>query len=299
MALAGMFGGSTIHGAEQTKQREEDSMSSGYVVANGLKMYYEIHGTGEPLVLLHGSFMTIDLNYGQLLPELAKQRRVIAVEQQAHGHTEDIERPLSSEQMADDTAELLRQLDIGPADILGYSMGGTIAIELGIRHPNLVRKLVVISAPYDRAGWYPEVYDAISQITPALFAGSGLPEAYAAVAPNPDAWPTLIDKIKAQEASFVGRTADEFRSIKAPMLIVVGDSDGVPLDKVVEMFKLRGGGVFGDVAGLPDSQLAIIPGSSHVGIMQKPHLLLPIISEFLNAPIANKERRMAPAASSS
>jgi len=257
-------------------------MSNGYAVANGLRMYYEIHGTGEPLVLLHGSFMTIDLNYGQIMPELAKRRRVIAIEQQGHGHTEDLDRPFTYEQMADDTAELLRQLEIGPADILGYSMGGTIAIELAFRHPELVRRLVIISAPYDRAGWYPEVYDAVGKITPEQFAGTGLPESYAAVAPNPEAWPTLVDKVKGQEATFVGLTADEFRSITAPMLIMVGDSDGVPLEKAVEMFKLHGGGVMGDIAGLPDSQLAIIPSSSHVGIMQKPHLLLPVIAEFLD-----------------
>jgi pimeloyl-ACP methyl ester carboxylesterase len=157
-----------------------------------------------------------------------------------------------------------------------------------------VRKLVVISAPYDRAGWYPEVYETVSKITPELFAGSGLPEAYAAVAPNPDSWSTLIGKVKAQEASFIGRTPDEFRSIEAPMLIMVGDSDGVPLDKVVEMFKLHGGGgVFGDVAGLPDSQLAIVPGSSHVGITQKPQLLLPMITDFLDAPITGRQQRVS------
>jgi pimeloyl-ACP methyl ester carboxylesterase len=115
--------------------------------------------------------------------------------------------------MADDTAELLRQLKIGPADILGYSTGGTIAIELGLRYPDLVRKLVVISAPYGRAGWYPEVYQAVNQITPEMFEASPLPSAYAAVAPNPAAWPTLIQKAKAQEANFVGQTPDEFRSI--------------------------------------------------------------------------------------
>ena len=259
---------------------------SGYVKANDLNMYYEIHGggEGEPLVLLHGAFMTIDLNFGTMLPELARGRRVIAVELQGHGRTEDLDRPLRYEQMADDTAVLLRALEIRRADVLGYSMGGTTAIELAIRHPDLVGKLVAISAPYDRDGWYPEVYATLEQITPDVFTGSGLPEAYAAIAPNPAGWPTLVAKVKALDAGFVGRTADEFRSIKAPTLIMVGDSDGVPLDKGTEMFKLLGGGVFGDVAGLPKSQLAIIPGSTHVGVMQQTHLLVPMITAFLDAP---------------
>ena len=137
-----------------------------YVSVNNLNMYYELHGAGEPLVLLHGAYMTIDLSFGKMLPVLAENRKVIAIEQQGHGHTEDIDRPLSFEQMADDTAELLRQLKIEEADILGYSMGGTIAVEMGIRHPELVRKLVIISSPYKRDGWHPDLYTTIEQITP-------------------------------------------------------------------------------------------------------------------------------------
>jgi pimeloyl-ACP methyl ester carboxylesterase len=217
--------------------------TTGYVRANGLNMYYEIHGDGEPLVLLHGSFMTIDLNYGQILPELAKDRRVVAVEQQAHGHTEDIDRRFSYEQMADDTAELLRQLKIGPADILGYSMGGTIAIEFGLRYPELVRKLVVISAPYDRAGWYPEVYDTINQITPEMFDALPLPSTYAAVAPNPAAWPTLW-KCSSCAAVAYSATSPDCRT--------------------------------------PSSRSFQAARTS--ASLMKPHLLLPMITEFLAAP---------------
>jgi pimeloyl-ACP methyl ester carboxylesterase len=188
----------TGHANEKGDEMRGDAKGS-YVSVNGLNMYYEVHGAGAPLVLLHGSFLTIDLNFGQMIPLLAKDRKVIAVEQQAHGHTEDIDRPFSYEQMADDTARLLRQLNIERADILGYSMGGTIAIELAIRYPQLVRKLVVISAPYDRDGWYPEVYAAIEQITPEAFTGSGLPEAYKEVAPNPEGWATLVEKVKKRE----------------------------------------------------------------------------------------------------
>jgi pimeloyl-ACP methyl ester carboxylesterase len=274
--------GPDIHAAASMRVQEGISMK-GYARANDLEMYYEIHGEGEPLILLHGGFMTIDLNWGAILPQLSQGRRVIAVELQGHGHTADLDRPLSYEQMADDTAALLRALDIPSADVLGYSLGGTTAIEMAIRHPDLVRKLVVISAPYDRDGWYPEVYATLRQMTPEMFAGSGLPEAYAAVAPNPGGFPTLMAKVQALDAGFAGRTADEFRGIAAPTLIIVGDSDGVPLEKVVEMFKLRGGGVFGDVAGLPKSRLAVLPGTTHAGIMQHADLLLPMITAFLGA----------------
>jgi pimeloyl-ACP methyl ester carboxylesterase len=273
------------HMTGKTEESMGQNSKSGYADVNGLNMYYEIHGEGEPLVLLHGAFLTIELNFGKMLPTLARDWQVIAVEQQGHGHTEDIDRPLSYEQMADDTAVLLRQLNIRKADVLGYSMGGTIAIEIGIRHPELVRKLVVISAPYDRAGWYPDVYATLEHITPEVFTGSGLPESYAKVAPNPDGWVTLVEKVKRVDLEFVGRTAEEFQSIEAPALLMVGDSDGVPLEKVIEMYTLLGGGVFGDIAGLPNSQLAVIPGSTHVGIMEKTDLLLPMITAFLDTPV--------------
>lgn len=257
-------------------------VKSGYVDVDCLKMYYKVHGVGEPLVLLHGAYGTIDLNFGKVIPALAGDRQVIAIEQQGHGHTEDIDRPLSYEQMADDTAELLRQLRIEKADILGYSMGGTTAVEIAIRHPDIVRELVVISGPYKRDGWYPEVYASIENLTPEAFTGSGLPETYAEVAPNPDNWTTLVEKLKKLDLEYIGRTPEEFRSIKAPALIIIGDSDGVPPESAVEMFRLLGGGVFGDVAGLPRSQLAVIPGTTHIGVMERTDRLVPMIKEFLN-----------------
>jgi len=264
------------------------SVEKGYKDVNGLNIYYEVHGAGQPLVLLHGSFMTIDLNFGQIIPYFAGTRKVIALEQQAHGHTGDLGRPLSYKQMADDTAELLKQLEISNADVIGYSMGGTTAIFLAFRHPEIVRKLVILSSPFNREGWYPEVYDSIKQITPEAFAGSGLPETYEAVSPNPDGWAVLVEKIKSLEADFQGITPEEFQSIKAPALILIGHSDGVPPGKAVDMFTLSGGGVFGDIAGLPDSQLAIIPGTSHVGIMQQAQWWLPMVSAFLDKPLGSE-----------
>jgi pimeloyl-ACP methyl ester carboxylesterase len=281
-----LFGQANEKGKEMIKD-----VKGNYVSVNNLNMYYEVHGAGEPLVLLHGAYTTIDLSFGKMLSVLADNRKVIAIEQQGHGHTEDIDRLLSFEQMADDTAELLRQLKIEKADILGYSMGGTIAVEMGIRHPELVRKLVIISSPYKRDGWHPDVYTTIEQITPEVFTGSGLPEAYAEVAPNPEGWATLVEKLKKLDLEFVGRTSEEFQSIKAPSLIMLGDSDGVRLESALEMFTLLGGGVFGDIAGLPHSQLAVIPGSTHVGVIEKTDLLLPMITAFLNAPMPEASDR--------
>jgi pimeloyl-ACP methyl ester carboxylesterase len=275
--------GTRSYATSGTNSATQEVPRSGYVRANDLNMYYEVHGTGDPLVLIHGSFLTIELNWGAMIPELSRGRSIIAVELEGHGHTEALDRPLSHQQMADDTAALLRALDISRADVLGYSLGGTVAIEMAIRHPELVRKLIVVSAPFDRAGWYPEVYAAVEQVSPELLAGSGLPETYSAVAPNPAGFPALVGKVQAMTSGWTGRTPDEFRSIAAPTLIIVGDSDGVPLEKVVEMFKLRGGGVFGDVAGLPSSQLAILPGTTHFGLMMQSQLLLPIVTAFLDA----------------
>ncbi len=144
---------------------------TGYASVNGLHMYYEIHGTGEPLVLLHGAYMTIDA-VGELVPSLAETRQVIAVEMQGHGRTADIDRPITYEQMADDTAALLRHLGTGQADIFGFSMGGGVALQLSIRHPGLVRKLVVASASYTSDGMQPELHEMIPGITPEMFAGS-------------------------------------------------------------------------------------------------------------------------------
>jgi pimeloyl-ACP methyl ester carboxylesterase len=162
--------------------------AGGYAAVNGLEMYYEIHGTGRPLVLLHGAYMPIEA-MGEVVPELARTRQVIAVELQGHGRTADIDRPLSYEQMADDTAALLRHLGIEQADIFGFSMGGGVALQVAIRHPDLVRKLVVASASYTSDGMHPELLEMVPSITPEAFAGSPIEEDYLRTAPNPDDFP--------------------------------------------------------------------------------------------------------------
>jgi pimeloyl-ACP methyl ester carboxylesterase len=257
---------------------------SGYASVNGLDMYYEIHGAGRPLVLLHGALMTIE-GFQKLLPSLAKTRQVIAIEQQAHGRTADIDRPFRYEQMADDTAALLRELGIEHADLFGYSMGGSIALQVAIRHPELVRKLVLAAPAYGPDGLYPEVLENIRNLKPEDFAGSPWLESYARVAPDPEGWPMLLAKVRQLVGEFEGWPPEAIRSIEAPALVIVADSDVVRPEHAVELFRLLGGAVAGDLAGLPRSRLAVLPGTTHVSLVERADWLTPMVTEFLDAPV--------------
>ena len=267
----------------------QTAVETGYAPVNGLSMYYEIHGEGEgpPLVLLHGAYMTID-TLGPILPGLAATRRVIAAEQQGHGHTADIDRPITYEQMADDTAALLRHLDVDTADVFGYSMGGGVALQLAIRHPDVVRKLVVASAGYTSDSMHAAALEMFPSITPELFAGSPIEEAYLRNAPNPDDFPRLVEKLKQLDTTEFAWPADDIRGISAPTMIVLGDSDGVRLEHAVQMFELLGGGVMGDLQGMPRAQLAVLPGTSHFmppgfGLLDRADWLLTLVTPFLDA----------------
>ncbi len=261
------------------------AVKSGYAPVNGLNMYYEIHGEGSPLVLLHGALSAIGTSFGKLLPSLAKTRQVIAVEQQAHGHTADIDRPLTIEQMADDTASLLHHLGIGRADIFGWSMGAGIALQIAIRYPDLVVKLVVASVSYNNDGLYPAVLEGEGTLKPEDLAGTPWQEEYSRIAPHPEDWTTLIEKVKRIDQEFQGWLPEDIQSIQAPTLVIIGDSDIVRPEHAVEMFRLLGGGVAGDLAGLPRSQLAVLPGTTHVTLVERADWLLSIITVFLNAPM--------------
>ncbi|HEX5502653.1 MAG TPA: alpha/beta hydrolase, partial [Thermomicrobiales bacterium] len=256
---------------------------TGYAPVNGLQMYYEIHGEGRPLVVLHGSFMTIEL-LGALIPGLAQGRQVIAVEFQGHGRTADIDRPITYEHLADDVAAVLRHLGIAGADVYGYSLGGGVALEFAIRHPALVRKLVLVSASYTREGMYPEVWAGIEQITPDLFAGTPWRAAYDRVAPDPGAFGVLVEQLKQLDRTAGDWPAEAVRAITAPTMIVIGDSDGTRPEHAAELFRLRGGGVFGDFAGLPAAQLAVLPATTHVGMLDRADWLLALVPPFLDAP---------------
>jgi pimeloyl-ACP methyl ester carboxylesterase len=261
---------------------------TGYARLRDLNMYYEIHGRGRPTILLHGAYMTIDL-MGPILPGLATSRQVIAIEQQGHGRTADVDRPLTYEQMADDTAALVRHLEIDNADVVGYSMGGGIALQMAIRHPDLVRRHVVASTTFSSDGMHAEALEMFPSITPELFAGSPIEEAYLRTAPNPADFPKLVEKLTQLDTTPFAWSGEDIRAIAAPTLIVLGDSDGVRLEHAVELFRLRGGGVMGDLAGLPKSQLAVLPGTSHYvppgsGLLDRAEWLLAMIPPFLDAP---------------
>jgi pimeloyl-ACP methyl ester carboxylesterase len=247
-----------------------------YANVNGLKMYYEIHGTGRPLVLLHGAF-----GWATVYPALAKDHQVIAVELQGHGHTGDIDRPLTFEQMADDTAALLKELKIEQADFFGYSMGGTVALGVAIRHPKLVRKLAINGSHYGKMedAYEPESVKQFNSL-PSDFAPPLLKDPYDKVAPDPKQWPTLVAKVKKMVLEFKGYAREDLKSIQAHVLVTIGDRDGVRPEHAVEMFRL-----------IPNAQLAVFPGADHFLLWQSPEKLLPTIAAFLDAPMPEPKKR--------
>jgi len=249
-----------------------------YAHVNGLEMYFETHGSGDPLVVLPGAYMTVEF-FGDLVPALAKTHNVIALEFQGHGHTADIDRPFSYEQFADDTVALLEHLGIERADVFGYSLGGGVVLQVGLRHPNRVRKLVAASASCSSDGLYPEVLAGIENITPEMFDDTSWRAAYDRAAPDPHAFPTLVEKLKQLDMTPFDWPIE---ALDAPTLVLVGDSDGTRLEHAVEMFRRLGGGVFGDLApSLPTSQLAILPGTTHVGMLERADWISRMVTTFL------------------
>ena len=261
---------------------DDTAPETGYAPVNGLDMYYEVHGSeGVPVVLLHGAYMSTGAMQW-LLSNLAKSRQVIAVDLQGHGRTADVDRPLQYEQMADDVAALMDHLGVARADVVGYSMGGGAALQLAVRHPERVRKLVAISAGYRLDGMYPEVIAGIAEITPEVFYGTPwYDENYAAVAPRPEDFPVLVEKLKRLDAEEFD-WSQGIKAIAAPTLLVFGDADVLRPEHMVELFRLLGGGVPGDMTGLPKARLAILPGTTHVTVMNRGDWLLPMITEFLD-----------------
>jgi pimeloyl-ACP methyl ester carboxylesterase len=256
-----------------------------YASVNGLRMYYEVHGSGRPVVLMHGAFCTIETDFRKLIPILAKKYQVIAVEQQAHGRTADVDRPLTYEGMADDTAALVRTLGIEKADFVGYSMGGAIGIEVAMRHPNLVRKLVFFGgASYAPEGYYPDVLGFEKDMKPEHLKDTPWKKSYDEIAPNKENFPVLVEKIRTLDTTFPGWKPEAVKAIQAPTLLVLADSDVVRPEHTVEMFRLLGGGVAGDLTGLPASRLAVLPGTTHVSIIDRTDWLASMTTEFLDAP---------------
>jgi pimeloyl-ACP methyl ester carboxylesterase len=257
--------------------------TTGYAPVNGLKMYYEVHGSGEPVVLLHGAFMTITNNWVGWIDELAKTRLVIAVEMQGHGRTADIDRDISSANLADDVAALLDHLKIPRADLIGYSMGGGVAMQCAIRHPEKVRKVVVISARFRHDGAVKEALDALPQLTAEAFKGSPIETEYKKLSPTPNEFPNFVKHLLAAAAKPDDLGADKLKATKAPMFFIHGDADGVRLDHIAEMFRLKGGEVFGDMRPRSESRLAILPQTTHVTLMQRMDVIVPMVNDFFDA----------------
>jgi pimeloyl-ACP methyl ester carboxylesterase len=260
--------------------------TSGTVAVHGLEMYYETHGQGRPLVLIHGAFSAIGTSFGALVPGLAESRRVVALELQGHGHTADIDRPLSYEALADDVIAAIDELGLGQVDLWGYSLGAFVALTVVLRSPRTVRKLVFMSGTYTLDGMHPGLTEMLAGMTPEMMHGSQFHDEYLRIAPHPEDFATLFAKKTALDAGFHDLSDDEIRSIEAPTLVIIGDSDLVRPEHAVHMFRLLGGGVFGDMPpGMPASQLAVLPGTSHVSIASRADLLIPIVTGFLDSPM--------------
>jgi pimeloyl-ACP methyl ester carboxylesterase len=250
-------------------------VTSGYAPANdGVSTFYEVHGEGRPLVLLHGGILTIDLSFGRLLPELAADRQVIAVELQGHGHTADADRPYTLAALAGDVAALLDHLGLARADVFGFSLGGLVATELALRHPARVDRLVLAASHFRPDGYHDDVRD------PALFATSSrmpteadfaeIRAAYERVAPDPKHFEEFLAKASGAVGTFAGWSPAELAGIAAPTLVVVGDNDFVKVSHADELRTL-----------IPDARLAVLPGTTHMGLTGRTDLLVPMLREFL------------------
>jgi len=261
----------------------QEKPTTGYAPVNGLKMYYEVHGSGDPVVLLHGAFMTITNNWTGWIAELAKTRKVIAVEMQGHGRTADIERDISQENLADDVAALLDHLKISKADLIGYSMGGGVAMQCAVRHPDKVRKVVVISSTFRRDGMIKEAADSIPKLTAEDFKGSPIEVEYKKLSPTPDGFPKFVKRLLAMDSKGGDIGADKLKATKAPMFFIHGDADGVRLEHIAEMFRLKGDEIYGDLRPRSASRLAILPDTTHVTLMQRMTTIVPMVNDFLDA----------------
>lgn len=262
--------------AQQTKPT-----SSGFAPTNGIKTYYEVYGEGKPIVLLHGAYYTIDMNWGQLIPELAKTRKVIALELQGHGHTAYSDRKLSRATLASDVEQVMDYLKIDSADVVGYSFGGQVAYQFAIQSPKRLRKLVIISSVYKTEGWLPEIAGVFKVMKPEHFANSPLQTAYEAVAPDKTKWNKFLEQMIASAGEPFNMGDDNIAKITAPVLIISGDNDGMDKVELAKTYQLLGGGVAGGMQPMPTSQLAIVPNQNHVSLMMETRILSGYLDSFL------------------
>jgi len=250
------------------------------VKVNGMQMYYEVSGAGDPLIVLHGAYMNIP-SMGAIIPKLAMTHKVYALELQGHGRTTDIDRPITYPNLADDVAAFMDAVGLPKADVFGYSMGSAAALQLAIRHPEKVNKLVAASVAYDAKGFQPAFTAMIPTMTPEMFANTPLPAEYKKLAPNPNGFPELARKLIQLEKEPMAWEAD-VRKLKLPVLVIAGDADVATLEHTVSLFRLLGGGEAGDMGKpLPASRLAVMPATSHTSVITQPDLLMAFIEPFL------------------
>lgn len=266
----------SISGAQQIKPT-----GSGYAPANGIKVYYEVYGEGKPIILLHGAYYTIEMNWGELIPELAKTRKVIAIELQGHGHTPFSDRKLSRGTLASDVEKVMDYLKIDSADVAGYSFGGQIAYQFAIQSPKRLRKLIIISAVYKSDGWVTGTTEVFKNMKPELFANSPLQVAYDAVAPDKTKWTNFLEQMIAMAGEPYNMGDDNIANITAPVLIISGDNDGMDKIELAKTYILLGGGISAGLQPMPKSQLAIIPNQNHVGLMTQTKTIFGYLDSFL------------------
>lgn len=261
----------------------DEAATTGYAPIGDLRMYYEVHGSGgTPLVLLHGGLFDIDQQFGAVLAGLAAGRQVIATEFQGHGHTNDIDRPLSTAGLTSDVVGLLEHLGLDQVDVWGFSIGAAVALQLAIEHPELVRRAVISSVVFHPDGERGQNTEAVGAMTVDMIAGTPMAAAHQAKSPNPDKLQDLLDKLGGFVAG-PGWSDEDIRDYPAPTLFTVGDSDMVKLDHAVAFLRLRGGDVNGDFDGVPASHLAVFPGTTHFFGMARTDLVLPTVTGFLDA----------------
>jgi len=250
------------------------------VEVNGMRMYYEVSGEGDPLIVLHGAYMNIP-SMGEIIPTLAEARRVYALEQQGHGRTTDIDRPITYQDLADDVAAFMDMVGLERADVFGYSMGANTGLQLAIRHPEKVDRLIAASVSYDVEGWQPAFREFLPQLTVEMMTSMPFAEDYKDLAADPDGFPALVEKLIALEHEPMAWEEDVKR-LKTPVLIITGDADVTTLEHSVEMFRLLGGGGMGDMGEpLPAARLAVLPATSHTAVIGQVDLLHSIIEPFL------------------
>ena len=254
---------------------------SGYAPVSGIKVYYEVYGQGRPIVLLHGAFYTIEMNWGELIPELSKTRKVIAIEMQGHGHTPFSERKLDIATLASDVEGVMNYLKVDSADVAGFSMGGSVAYQFAVNYPKRLRKLVIISSTYKTNGWLPVVNGAFKNFKPEFFDNTPLHAAYDAAAPDKTKWRKFIEQMIAFAGVPFEVGDSNIAKITAPVLLISGDNDGLDKIELMKTYQLLGGGISADLAAMPKSQLAIVPSQGHVNLMMQTKTIFGYLDDFL------------------